>query len=412
MATHASAGLARNVRLYPWYTALFNALFWMPVFFLFFGAYLTLDRVLQLEAIYYGAVVLLEVPSGYFSDRVGRRATLLVSAASLVAAYGLFFAGGGFAAFAIAQALLAAGIAFNSGTDTALHFDSLAALGRADEYAWREARAARALFVAGALAAVAGGAVGVVQLRYAYGLSLLAALGTLAIVLAFREPRSDASDGSRAAAAGFLAQVRACLAYLRQPALAWLFGFAVLMIVLMHLPYEFYQPYLELLWGRGMSGLPVPLLAGLHMAAAMMVGAWVAGRSVRVRDRWGTAGALLASGVINVAIIAAMGAALHPAIALLTVLRSVPRALSTAPLNAAVTPRIARSQRATYLSIQSLAGRLAFSVTLIALSWIAGSGAATDWPALARMLWASAVVGVVGLGVLGVAARRGRISPA
>ena len=35
--------------------------------------------VLRLEAIYYVAVVVLEVPSGFFSDVVGRKPTLLIS---------------------------------------------------------------------------------------------------------------------------------------------------------------------------------------------------------------------------------------------------------------------------------------------------------------------------------------------
>ncbi|MDP6484806.1 MAG: hypothetical protein QGH70_13325 [Nitrospinota bacterium] len=86
-----AAGLERNVRLYPWYAVAFNTFFWMPVFFLYFSAQFSLENVLRLEAVYYAAVVLLEVPSGYFSDTHGRRKTLLVSSAALVFAYALFF---------------------------------------------------------------------------------------------------------------------------------------------------------------------------------------------------------------------------------------------------------------------------------------------------------------------------------
>ena len=129
--------LERNVRLYPRYQILFNLYFWIPVFFLYFSEFLPLGQVLRLEAIYYTTVVVLEVPSGYFSDRFGRRRTLLVSSTALATSYTLFFFGSGFADFAAAQVCLAAGMAFNSGTDTALHFDSLAALGRGEEYARR-----------------------------------------------------------------------------------------------------------------------------------------------------------------------------------------------------------------------------------------------------------------------------------
>lgn len=74
--------IARNARLYPWYAGLFNAHFWMPVFFLYFLRYMPLVDVLRLEAVYYLGVVLLEVPSGYFSDRFGRKLTLLISNAA------------------------------------------------------------------------------------------------------------------------------------------------------------------------------------------------------------------------------------------------------------------------------------------------------------------------------------------
>ena len=74
-AAPASADLERNVRLYPWYAGVLGFWFWIPIFFLFFSAHLSLDKILLLESIYYASVVLLELPSGYFSDRVGRRAT-------------------------------------------------------------------------------------------------------------------------------------------------------------------------------------------------------------------------------------------------------------------------------------------------------------------------------------------------
>ena len=45
----------------------------LPVFFLYFSSHLSLSEVLRLEALYCLAVVVLEAPSGYFSDRVGRR---------------------------------------------------------------------------------------------------------------------------------------------------------------------------------------------------------------------------------------------------------------------------------------------------------------------------------------------------
>ena len=411
----------RNARLYPLYAALFSAFFWLPIFFLYFASGLPVARVLQLEAIYYAGVVLLEVPSGYFSDTVGRRPTLLISAAALTAAYGLFAVGDGFGALALAQLLLAAGIAFNSGTDTSFHYDSLAAAGRDDEYGVREAAVGRRAFLAGAAASIIGGAVGLIDLRLAYVLSCIAAAASLVIVFAFKEPprargSESADDGATAHRPTFRAQLGATLGELRRPSLAWLTAYMVLMIVLNHVPYEFYQPYLRLLShdvttgsipgsslagttaGSGSAGL-APFITGLHAAAAMLIASWLAGRSIRIRDRLGTVRTLLSATALQAAIIVALGAILSPIVAVFAVLRGAPRALMAAPFNAAVTPRIDQSRRATFLSVQSLAGRLAFSGTLLLLSTIGPAGEPT-WAALSPRLRVAALIAMIGLAIM------------
>lgn len=413
MSTGLHPRLDRNVRRYTWYAAAFNAYFWLPVFFLYFSAHVPLRDVLRLEAIYYAGVVALEVPSGYFSDAVGRRVTLLASSAALVVAYGLFFFGSSFAFFAAAQLCLAVGLAFNSGTDTSFHYDSLAALGREREFAAREARVARVSFLAGAVAALAGGAAGAFELRLAYGLSLLAAAALFVLVLSFVEPSAGeegrSGQGAVAVAASFLPQLRRCVGHLRQPALLWLFVFAVLMTVLNHVPYELYQPYLDLLARNlELSASATPLAAGAHTALTMLAGSWVAGRSILIRDRLGIASTLLLSTLLQALIIGVMGLVLHPAVTLLILLRSTPRALMTAPLNAAIAPRVERAHRATYFSLQSLAGRLSFSATLALLSLAVHPGAAPAWPAVSAMLRTMAVVALLALA--GLAATAPRIS--
>ena len=82
--------LKRNLKLYPWYVGLFHAYFWLPVYFLFFNSQLELSDVLYLEAIYFASVVVIEVPSGWFSDLFGRRRTLITASVFLCISYILF----------------------------------------------------------------------------------------------------------------------------------------------------------------------------------------------------------------------------------------------------------------------------------------------------------------------------------
>jgi len=374
------------------------------VFFLYFSSRFSLADVLRLEAIYYFAVVLLEVPSGYVSDSVGRRFTLLVATTAVAIAHGLFFLGEHFAVFALAQICLATGLAFNSGTDTSFLYDTLVGLGRENDFADWEALAVNRGFLGGAVAAVCGGAVATVDLRYAYALSFLAGLAGVGIVLCFIEPtllEKRASLGE-----GIARQLRVCISYLRRSALLWLFLFYILMTVLNHMPYIFYQPYLDLVlrgWDFGVSG--TPLVSGLVTALSMIVAAQAAARSVRFRDRYGLAVALLSSTALQLIVMAAMAAVIHPVIVLLILLRSCPRALMTAPLNAAVAPQVPQAQRATYLSMQSLAGRLSFSGVLLVLSLATGGATEADAERLRLFLGSCALVGIIGMVLLGMSAR-------
>jgi MFS family permease len=113
------ADLQLNVRLYPWFRAASSGHAWITVFFLYMSQSLPLEQVIELSAVYYLSVFVLEVPSGYFSDRIGRRSTLLIAAGALIGSYSCFIVGAGFWWFAAGQFLLAAGIAMQSGTDTA-----------------------------------------------------------------------------------------------------------------------------------------------------------------------------------------------------------------------------------------------------------------------------------------------------
>lgn len=398
-----TAPVARNIALYPVYTGVFHAYFWLPVFFLYFSSHFTLERVLQLEAIYYLGVVLLEVPSGYFSDVIGRRITLLIANAAIAAAHFIFVLTDSFVLFAIAQLFLAAGLAFNSGTDTSFHYDSLAAAGRESEFGDREALASRNAFWGGAAAALCGGLAAGIDFRIAYALSAVAALVCLGIVLAAVEPRDGTQSDGRAA--GPLRQLARCAGYLKARQLQWLFAFAVLMTVLNHVPYEFYQPYLRLVVDPGDARpAAAPAVAGLHTALTMLVASWLAAQSMRYRKRVGLANALLSATVLQVLLIGSMAFFVHPIVAVLLLLRSGPRALMTAPLNAAIAPLVGTGQRATYLSAQSLAGRLAFSGLLAGLSVVAGPSGVSS-TSLQPMLLICGGIGLAGLGVLAVSRR-------
>ena len=394
--------MERNLRLYPFYEFFQNLLFWMPGFFLYFSSVLPIHEVLLLEGLYFLSVVVLEVPSGYFSDRVGRRVTLVLSAAGWMTGSIIFSTTSSFIPFLIAQFLYAFGMAMKSGTDTSLLYESLKTLDRDGEMAERLARAQKFTFTALAVSALAGGTMAGFDLRWAYVLSATAGLISLAIAFRFVEPPPEDHLAHPP-----LAQILAVVRRLRDPVLRWLMVFAVTMTVLAHVPYEFYQPYLEFLFDRGGGGYAVtPAVAGVLTAVMMGIATLASHYSVAIARRLTPGGTLLLAVGLLLVIITAMGSALHASIMLLLVLRSVPMALTEPITISLIHPRLTGDVRATYLSLQSFAGRLAFSATLVLASLAVTDMGTLSREGLSGILMVYALCTVVVLPVLVIGAMR------
>jgi len=392
--------LELNLRLYPWYQATTGFLPWLPVFFLFFFQSVSLSSAIQLGAVYYFSVFLIEVPSGYFSDRFGRRLTLILSASFGILAYLIFIKSNSFTGYAIAQFMLAAKFSFKSGSDNSLLFDTLSALDKTSEYAAREANATRYSMLALAIAALLGGLTGIVDLIIPYYLSVLGAVAALAVSFKFSEPPADNK------AEPFLQQLGICFERLKRPQLLWLFGFFVFAYSLSHVPAEFNQPYVKLLqFSLFINNDSSSLISGVMVAISMIGGALGATTSIALQKRFGVRALMLCGLTLMVIIIIGMASVLHSAVLLLVLFRNFPMALCEAPMLAAIAPHIQSHYRATYLSLQSLAGRLSISILLISLSSVLGTtenSGQLSWSDLQAALLISAGIGLFCLVLLTV----------
>ncbi len=351
----------------------------------------SLPQVLLLESIYYISVVCIEVPSGYFSDSIGRKKTLIISTLLFVLAYLVFGAASNFAFLAIGQVLLAAAISFRSGTDTSFYYESLVQVAKEHEYGDREAKVQSWSQVASAGAVLMGGFLGSVALNLPYYLSALLVIPPLVICFYFTEPEQEEAD-----IIPFIKQLKISISYLKDHQLRWIFYFSVLMYAMTHVPYEFYQPYLKLLEDRGdLLQMDAPIASGLLFALTRFVAAFAARFSVVWTKKYGFFRLLLFALLIQGVIIGLLSWKLHALIVLIVLFRNFSMLLTTAPINAVIAPLINQAQRATYFSIQSLVYRLSFAIILIGLALPFGENHVTDWPALSWMLRVSLVGAII-----------------
>ena len=401
--TDCKSFMNRNIVLYPYFQFCRSLLFWQAIWFLYFESVVTASQAILLAAIVDLSTVILEVPSGYFSDYLGRRLTLTIGLIASMAGCLLLFGSTSFAVFAVAQVLLGAGNAFVSGTDNALLYDSLADQNRQDEVAAQEVRAWRFSYSALAISAVAGGYLSMETFRPAYLITAIALLAGLVIVFLFRDPPHP---HAYTATAGPWRQMGLVLSRFQDRALLWIFAFAVGAYVLSHVPYVFAQPYLKETLAKAGYAADTPVVSGILIAAMMSVSVIAGTFVLALRKRIGTIGNLLLAMLMQTGLILALAFLVHPAAIFLLVLRMVPDALSRPLILEIIHPRIESGYRATYLSFQNLFGRLTLSGTLFLAAWFTSGSESVTEATLRTILPYYGAAGVILIDVLAMTARR------
>lgn len=162
----------------------------VPVIVPFFQSKgLSLAEIFQLQAIYAAVIVVLEAPSGYFADVMGRRAALLVGGVAHGLGYLSLNFATDFAGLLIFEVTLGVAMSMLSGADLALLYDSEQALAKEDTgYTQSLARLGFTKSVAEGLGALLGGLIALWSFELMVLLQSLLAWGCLVLALLVYEP--------------------------------------------------------------------------------------------------------------------------------------------------------------------------------------------------------------------------------
>lgn len=169
----------------------------MPVVALFYNDNgLTSFDIFLLQAIYSISVALLEIPSGYMADIVGRKKSLILGSILGTLGYVIYSFSTTFSGFLSAEIILGLGGSLISGADSALLFDSLAATRMQHRYLQFEGRITSLGHFAETGAAICGGVIAVFFSYRAVYISQ-AAIAALAIPasMLLLEPGRDKHHG-------------------------------------------------------------------------------------------------------------------------------------------------------------------------------------------------------------------------
>jgi MFS family permease len=149
---------------------------------------LTMKDIMVLQAVYSVAIVVLEIPSGYLADVIGRRKTLIIGAMFGTVGFTTYSLSFGFVGFLVAEIILGLGQSCISGADSAMLYDSLLEKGQEKKYTRFEGRITSLGNMAEALAGILGGVLATITLRVPYFAQSFVAFIALPAAITLVEP--------------------------------------------------------------------------------------------------------------------------------------------------------------------------------------------------------------------------------
>jgi len=235
----------------------------------------SLTKIMIITAIMNVIIISFEVPSGYFADKFGRKKSLLFGAVFLIVSATLLYTQTSYYLFIFAYMFSGLGIAFISGADSALIYDTLLDLNKEKEFKKISGRAG--FFKNLALMSSALLASYLVQfgIKYTILATLIIDVASLVLILTLKEPkRQDVPPGEDGSIKGILS------ASFKNKDLKGLFIYAFIVLGIQEAIFRFYQPYFR------STGLPL-IYFGVAFAFFSLVAAVSAWYSHKIEEKLG-----------------------------------------------------------------------------------------------------------------------------
>lgn len=389
------ARIQRSLRLFYAFRLLATSYLFVPFSFLFQQQRgLSFFEIFALGGLYSAVIILVEVPTGVFADRIGRRRSMLIGSLTMVASCLIATTAHDFRTFALSSALGAISMALCSGADSAYLFDFLRDHDRAHEYSRRESMASAWHLMGSAVAFAGGGLLAQIDLALPY-LVTAAVAGVAAVIACLLHddvPAPTERLPARLVLRSWGAQMRSALGEVtRNPRLAWMVGYSAVVFALLRATEYIYQPYLD---DRGFGRVAI----GGLFAASYLVASLVAYRTHRLRRRLGDDLLLWAVlAVLAVSFLGLAGAGRGPWMLSLLLVQAIANGIYSPLTKPLLNAEITDSRgRAAILSVESMARRAAIAI-FAPLVGLYGKG---------DVMLMCGAVGLVGLLFLAIARQR------
>ncbi|NMC58381.1 MAG: MFS transporter [Candidatus Methanofastidiosa archaeon] len=149
---------------------------------------LSSTEVFIIQAAFAASTLVFEVPSGYLSDVIGRKRTLIIGGLFLPIGVAFYAFSHSFLYFVMAEIIIGISVSMFSGTDSALLYDTLAEMKSTKNYKEIEGKSLFYERLGGSLASIFGGFVAALSIRSPFYINIVTTLVLIPIALSLKEP--------------------------------------------------------------------------------------------------------------------------------------------------------------------------------------------------------------------------------
>jgi|APHM01.1.fsa_nt_gi Nitrate/nitrite transporter len=356
MDTLSSQGFRGNIPKLYVFRVLGDFMLWTPVIVLFFQENgLNLTQVLLLQSLYSISQIVLEIPSGYLADRKGRRISLIAGAVFGALGMSAYVLGSGFWEFLLGELVMSVAGALQSGSASALAFDSLKQDSREDEFTKIKGRMKSSQLISGAAASLVGGLVAEQGLRLTIWYSIPPLVLMVPLALSLRETGLH----EKSVRPGYADDLRrvANTVLRNKPDLRYVILFSAFVGTSTHVAYFLYQPYMREV------GTPLAWF-GAIIAGARLLTAAISSSAHRIEDKVGMGNSLKLVVVTAVLGFALLGSLPSRYAFAFIALHQLVQGLMGPVISDYVNQLTDSADRATVLSIKNLLKRVVYSLTI------------------------------------------------
>ena len=337
--------------------------FSVPVMVLFWQENgLSLTEIMILQSIFSIAVVVLEIPTGYFADVFGRRKSLIYASFFSFFGFVVYSLGLNFYQFLVAEIFLAFAVSLISGANSAMLYDTLKDLKKEKLYKKIWGNILSYAFLSIALACIVGGFVGKIDLRWTIYMTLPFMFLLIPLSYSFKEPQRHKMIFKK----GYLIDIFRIIktVVLDDKKLKWFIIFSGVLFGFNGAGLWLYQPYFEI------SGLDI-VYFGIVFASFNVVAAVSSKYAHKIESIIGLKYSLLSLVLITVISYLLMGNFVFLFGFSFVFLQQFVRGFSTPIIEDYINQITSSEIRATVLSIQNMSRKFFYAMIIPIIGWIA-----------------------------------------